>query len=870
MSAAAGFGDPSGPFEPNRADLTRFIAAMFRYADPHSFVSLRAFPQSDHGSPPRFIKGILIGDDNLRAVTEAAAAAARGAATPRAPAVFAPPVCTFEFARLATEADIADGLALSVELDEGDTAAACRKLEALLGPATVITSSGGEWTDPTTGEVHPKVHAHWRLSEPARGNDDLVRLKLARRLACELVDADRTCISIVHPLRWPGSWHLKATPRLATIATLNDDAEIHLTEALTALEEAAAAVGLREAANGAAPVSGAPTAEVARLASALAAIPNPDLSWHEWVRIGMAAWRATEGSEEGLTAWAAWSAKSAKHSDAACAERWLHFATSPPSRIGAGTIFFEAGRQGWRGPRRPNGINHGQPVGIDLDSIPDAALDAGPPDDARGDSLRGDAVLREIASFGQALTLDILIRCFNNIYAVANEGGRAVVIWTLHDHLLHRDRIERASFRDFRDLFCNHHFTHTFEKNGEPQEVTRTFAEWWLSNPKRRQYLGGVTFDPSGSAAADTLNLWRGWAVQPAPGDWSLMAAHIHEVICGGRTEISTYVLRWLAHMVQHPGEPAEVAIVLRGGKGTGKGALGRWLLRLCGQHGIHIISAAHLVGHFSGHLRDVLFLFADEAFFAGDRQHEGVLKGLITEARLMIEAKYRAPVMTANVLHLLLASNNDWVIPASSDERRYLVVDVATSHQRDFGYFAALNAQMEAGGLAAMLHELLTMDLNGFHPRKVPYTGELTTQKLHSMDSLHRWWAAVLARGFVWRSRHGHKDFLVWKEFFATELLARSYAQWCNDTRVGYPQSRETLGRFMRGIYPARRPNGRHPVYEADSVDPHDPRPVVEMERPSGYAVGPMSEARQAFCTNVGLAAEAFEWGQSDDDTQA
>ena len=94
---------------------------------------------------------------------------------------------------------------------------------------------------------------------------------------------------------------------------------------------------------------------------------------------------------------------------------------------------------------------------------------------------------------------------------------------------------------------------------------------------------------------------------------------------------------------------------------------------------------------------------------------------------------------MAANLLHLLLSSNNDWVVPASHDERRYLMLDVTATHKGNFAYFAALDAQMENGGLAAMLHELATMDLGDFHPRKVPDTLELGEQKLHSLDSDHR-----------------------------------------------------------------------------------------------------------------------------------
>ena len=37
------------------------------------------------------------------------------------------------------------------------------------------------------------------------------------------------------------------------------------------------------------------------------------------------------------------------------------------------------------------------------------------------------------------------------------------------------------------------------------------------------------------------------------------------------------------------------------------------------GQHALKISNAKHLVGNFNSHLRDCVFLFADEAFFAGD-----------------------------------------------------------------------------------------------------------------------------------------------------------------------------------------------------------------------------------------------------------
>ena len=116
--------------------------------------------------------------------------------------------------------NIREGVALSVECDQNPSAAR-DKLEALLGPATVVVESGGEWTNPETGEIEPKVHLHWRLKKPAATVEELAMLYEARALAATLVGGDRTNISIVHPMRWPGSWHCKKTPKLARIAALS-------------------------------------------------------------------------------------------------------------------------------------------------------------------------------------------------------------------------------------------------------------------------------------------------------------------------------------------------------------------------------------------------------------------------------------------------------------------------------------------------------------------------------------------------------------------------------------------------------------------------------------------------------------------------
>jgi hypothetical protein len=286
------------------------------------------------------------------------------------------------------------------------------------------------------------------------------------------------------------------------------------------------------------------------------------------------------------------------------------------------------------------------------------------------------------------------------------------------------------------------------------------------------------------------------------------------------------------------------------------------------GHHGMQIFNPAQLVGRFNEHLRDCVLLFGDEAFYAGDKQHEGVLKGLITEPFLPIEGKYQRVVTVANMLHIILASNHDWVIPASVDERRFAVFDVADNRCGDIPYFAAIERQMNDGGLAAMLHELLARDITNFEARQVPQTEALKIQKTLSLTSLERWWLAVLSRGFLWKSRHGAKYFRNWHPFYTTELLNRSYLQWCQESRPFDRKSREELGRFMTTIYSPRRPRqGSHPVYELDSIDgeviktgkPLDQASIVCQDRPHGYRVGELEEARVRFTE---ICDVLTEWG--------
>lgn len=78
------------------------------------------------------------------------------------------------------------------------------------------------------------------------------------------------------------------------------------------------------------------------LVAALQVIPNNDEDYDRWNSMAMAVWSATRGTDEGFNAWDKWSQKSTKYVANTTARRWEGIHRSPPSSIGAGTVFFEA------------------------------------------------------------------------------------------------------------------------------------------------------------------------------------------------------------------------------------------------------------------------------------------------------------------------------------------------------------------------------------------------------------------------------------------------------------------------------------------------------------------------------------------------
>src|SRR5262249_31492661 len=112
-------------------------------------------------------------------------------------------------------------------------------------------------------------------------------------------------------------------------------------------------------------------------------------------------------------------------------------------------------------------------------------------------------------------------------------------------------------------------------------------------------------------------------------------------------------------------------------------------------------------------------------------------LKTLITEPTNHIEPKGVNSYQVRNCIHLVMSSNDTWVVPAGGQARRYFVLDVSKSKMKQFAYFAAIEEQMKNGGPEALFHDLLRRDISAFQFRDVPQTEALAEQKRYSRRGL-------------------------------------------------------------------------------------------------------------------------------------
>jgi putative DNA primase/helicase len=231
-----------------------------------------------------------------------------------------------------------------------------------------------------------------------------------------------------------------------------------------------------------------------------------------------------------------------------------------------------------------------------------------------------------------------------------------------------------------------------------------------------------IGFDPTEKDPQIKANLFGGWPTVPKAGKCDRLL-ELLEYLCGNEEnsrDIYRWILKWLAYPIQNRGAKMHSAIVVHGPQGTGKSRFFEAYAEIFGPYG-RVLGQEALEDKFNADWAEKkLFILADEVLARTDMYHiKNRLKGFITGGTIRVNPKNVAAHNEKNQMNIVFLSNERQPLVLEDDDRRHCVIWVPP--KLDETYFAEVNDEIENGGVAALHHYLLNLDLGDFKPWTKP-----------------------------------------------------------------------------------------------------------------------------------------------------
>jgi hypothetical protein len=339
-------------------------------------------------------------------------------------------------------------------------------------------------------------------------------------------------------------------------------------------------------------------------------------------------------------------------------------------------------------------------------------------------------------------------------------------------------------------LFYNKTSFTTFYANATVAQGTKkiSYAEYWIAHPKRRSFTD-IVFKPNDIGLIPTeYNTWHGFACEPLEyneaselarkgfDDW---CAHVYENICSFDEPAYQWLLQYFATIIQHPETRCQTAVVLKGEKGTGKNAfLDRFGALLGAAHYDTYSNERYLTSNFNSHMEGKLALVFDEMVWSADKGANGVLKSLITSPTANIERKGAEIYSSDSYVRIFIVSNENWVVPATADERRYCVFQVSSAKIRDTEFFENMRINMDIhGGRRILMHFLANYEIKNPELIKIPIASQaLQDQKMESLKGFGRFWYEIITDGYFPSLFFSEKE---WPEKMESSMVKDHYIEY-------------------------------------------------------------------------------------------
>lgn len=300
-------------------------------------------------------------------------------------------------------------------------------------------------------------------------------------------------------------------------------------------------------------------------------------------------------------------------------------------------------------------------------------------------------------------------------------------------------------------------YVFTYTRN-EAQRLEEAYRVWERSI--RRKVIDAIVFKPPHRVKERELNLFSGIQCKPTQGAPSFILRLVEDSLCNGEHQKSSFVLDWLAHLVQKPFERTSVALVFVGPQGTGKGMLmDNVMSQILKDYFIQSDISA-LSNRFNHHLSAKLLTFFDETTSTGLHSKEhSILKRLIGSPTFSSEIKHGPTLTIENFSRYILASNNLNSVLIEASNRRFTVIESEGKYAKDAKFFDPIGKAIDNGHEVNKFYNfLLERDISSFNPNKMLKTTDGTIAKVESNGSICKFWYEIFnhAPSKIWHSQFG------------------------------------------------------------------------------------------------------------------
>jgi hypothetical protein len=155
-----------------------------------------------------------------------------------------------------------------------------------------------------------------------------------------------------------------------------------------------------------------------------------------------------------------------------------------------------------------------------------------------------------------------------------------------------------------------------------------------------------------------------------------VVTRHI-ELLAGGRREIVTTMLNWLAHNVQNPGIKIRWAPLWKGIEGDGKTVIGSLVSAVMGRPNVKNVTPKVLGTDFTGWAQGSAVVVLEEIRLTGHSRHDilNALKPFITNDSIEVHPKGKDTIEVVNTTNYLSFTNFNDALPLTDTDRRWWIV---------------------------------------------------------------------------------------------------------------------------------------------------------------------------------------------------